>query len=39
MEIKEKDEEFCSEMTSKILKAPPEDVSYLLHDGVVDEIR
>lgn len=28
MEIKEKDEEFCSEMTSKILKAPLEDVSY-----------
>ena len=39
MEIKEKDEEFCSEMTSKILKAPLEDVSYLHHDGVVDEIR
>lgn len=39
IEIKEKDEEFCSEMTSKILEAPPEDVSYLPHDGVVDEIR
>ena len=39
MQIKEKDEEFCSEMTSKILKAPPEDVSYLPHDGVIDEIR
>lgn len=39
MEIKEKDEEFCSEMTSKILEAPPEDVSYLPRDGVVDEIR
>ena len=39
MQIKEKDEEFCSELKSKILKAPPEDVSYLPHDGVVDEIR
>ena len=39
MQIKEKDEEFCSELKSKILKAPPKDVSYLPHDGVVDEIR
>ena len=38
-DIKKREELFSSEMASKFLKAPPEDVSLLFHVGVTDKIR
>ena len=38
-DIKEREELFSSEMASKILNAPSEDVSLLFHVGVDSKIR
>ena len=38
-DIKKREELFSSEMASKFLKAPPEDVSLLFHVGVTGKIR